>query len=46
LIGLTGPGQDYVIAGVIATPEGGATLLMLVIGTGAMLMMRRFNAQA
>ena len=40
LIALTGPGQDYVIA----TPDGGATLLMLSLASGALLLTRRFRS--
>lgn len=40
LIALTGPGQDYVIA----TPEAGATLLMLSMASGSLLLMRRFRS--
>jgi hypothetical protein len=40
LVALTGPGQDYVIA----TPDGGATLLMLSLASGALLVTRRFRS--
>ncbi|HEX7859929.1 MAG TPA: hypothetical protein VF773_06375 [Verrucomicrobiae bacterium] len=39
LVGLTGPGQDYVIASV---PDGGATALLFLIGFGAMSAAKTF----
>jgi hypothetical protein len=40
LVGLTGPGQDYVISRV---PEAGATLLMLFVGVGSLFLVKRFR---